>query len=88
MIDNGRTRIHGRALRHVRRPHGDAQTAREKHGYVHYLQVEEMSMERIEQTENLKQQLAVLKEVMRDHPGRTIDNIIMQIESRIKEREK
>lgn len=36
----------------------------------------------------MKAQIAVLKEVMTDYQGKTIDNIIQQMEARVKEREK
>lgn len=36
----------------------------------------------------LKQQLDTLKDVMRTYSGKTIDNIVMQMEARIKEMEK
>lgn len=41
-------------------------------------------MNRFEYLDLLKQ-LHVLKEVARDYPGRTIENVIVQIEARIKE---
>ena len=34
---------------------------------------------------NLLKQLHALKEVARDYPGKTIENVIVQIEARIKE---
>ena len=33
----------------------------------------------------LKAQVAVLKEIAMDYPGKTIENIIVQMESRLKE---
>ena len=33
----------------------------------------------------LKAQVAVLKEIAMDYPGRTIENVIVQIEARLKE---
>ncbi len=33
----------------------------------------------------LEAQIAVLKEVAMDYPGKTIENIIMQMEARVKE---
>jgi len=36
----------------------------------------------------LKAQIAVLKEIAIDYSGKTIDNIIQQMESRVKEVEK
>ena len=33
----------------------------------------------------LQAQIAVLKEVAEDYPGKTIDNIIQQMEARVKE---
>lgn len=36
----------------------------------------------------LKAQIAVLKEIALDYSGKTIDNIIQQMESRVKEVEK
>ena len=36
----------------------------------------------------LKAQIAVLKEIALDYSGKTIDNIIRQMESRVKELEK
>lgn len=36
----------------------------------------------------MKAQIAVLKEVMIDYQGKTIDNIIQQMEARVKELEK
>lgn len=36
----------------------------------------------------LKAQLSVLKEIALDYSGKTIDNIIQQMESRVKEVEK
>lgn len=35
----------------------------------------------------LKAQVAMLREIAMDYPGKTIDNIIVQLESRIKEAE-
>lgn len=40
------------------------------------------------ETDTLKRQLTVLKEIMQDYPGKTIDNIVMQMEATIKEMEK
>ena len=36
----------------------------------------------------LRAQLAVLRDVQREYAGKTIDNIIVQLESRLKEAEK
>jgi hypothetical protein len=36
----------------------------------------------------LRAQVSVLKDVVKDYSGRTIDNIIVNLESRIKTREK
>lgn len=36
----------------------------------------------------MKAQIAVLKEVMTDYQGKTIDNIIQQMEARVREMEK
>lgn len=33
----------------------------------------------------LKAQVAVLKEIAMDYPGKTIENVIVQIEARLKE---
>lgn len=44
-------------------------------------------MSNIEQF-HLKRQLSLLKHIAKDYSGKTIDNIIQQIESRIKEFEK
>lgn len=33
----------------------------------------------------LKAQVAVLREIAMDYPGKTIENVIMQIEARLKE---
>lgn len=33
----------------------------------------------------LKAQVAVLKEIAMDYPGKTIENVIVQLESRLKE---
>ena len=33
----------------------------------------------------LTSQIGVLRQVARDYPGKTIDNIIMQMEARVKE---
>lgn len=40
------------------------------------------------ETDTLKRQLTVLKEIMQDYPGKTIDNIVLQMEARVKEMEK
>lgn len=44
-------------------------------------------MNRFEYLDLLKQ-LHVLKGIAKDYPGRTIENVIVQIEARIKERSK
>lgn len=36
----------------------------------------------------LNKQLHVLREVAEEYPGKTIDNIIVQIEARLKEKDK
>ncbi len=39
----------------------------------------------LEELLRLEAQMSVLKEVAMDYPGKTIENIIMQMEARVKE---
>lgn len=41
-----------------------------------------------DRVKGLKKQLSVLKIVQQDYQGKTIDNIIVQVEARIKEEER